>query len=211
MKNSKLPMILLPIVVLALVWALPFRMMQDSTKTAKADAASRKNNVAVLEKKVASAEQAKANEKVLLGQLKEIRAVLPNTPDEYIIPVINTLSDTAAKHNIRFKSQDQQSPIPAVASSTDTKAAPAAGAPADQKNATPKPLSGTIKIDAFGTVGDFTAFLKDIPATQRLFVEHVNIKSVGTDFSSDPGSQIEAVVDFKIYAAQAATAYAPGS
>ena len=204
MKNSRLPVLLLPVLVVVIVWALPYRMMSKSTSANNDRAAAAQKNANALEAKVQAAEAAQAKAADLKAQLAKIRAVLPDVPEQYLSPVIRSIGDTAANRNVIVTEQDQESPLGAAnAAAPATSAAPANGNGAAAEPA-PKPFG--VRISVAGRLSDVLGFISDMPATQRLFVEKVSLTPEGDAFDASGNSRVKAALDLKAYLASSATA-----
>jgi hypothetical protein len=201
-KNSRLPLLLLPVLVVVIVWALPFRMMQKSTAANDERAASAESQAKGLESQVQTAQAAQARQAELKAELAKIRAVLPDAPEQFLSPVIRAISDAAGRHDVIVSSQDQESAVGAA------NAAAAAPAPDANGNAAePAPKSFGVRISVAGRLSDVLGFIADMPSTQRLFVEKISVKPAGeAGFAADGKTQVKADLDLKAYLASTATA-----
>lgn len=201
MKSSRLPMLVLPVLLLALVWLFPVRMMRQSTSAHTTEAAAAELQAQTLQAQVAAGNQAKADEAKLKGELKQIRDVLPKQATGVLTPVILKISDLAAKNNVRVTSQSQASPL-ATAGAAAAAAAPAAGgANAAGAASATAPIGYVISVQASGSLRNIIAFTADLPSTQRLFLESVQLtpdedrKAIGMDGPVKATLQLKTYVD----------------
>lgn len=199
MKSSRLPVLVLPVLLLALVWLFPVRMMRQSTSAHKAEAAAAQTQAQTLQAQVAAGNQAKADEAKLKGELKQIREVLPKQATGVLTPVILKISDLAAKNNVRVTSQSQASPLATAGAAA---AAPAAGgANAAGAASATAPIGYVISVQASGSLRNIIAFTADLPSTQRLFLESVQLtpdedrKAIGMDGPVKATLQLKTYVD----------------
>ncbi|MFZ4516523.1 MAG: hypothetical protein ACOYN3_09465 [Acidimicrobiia bacterium] len=199
MKN-RLPLILLPIMVLALVWLFPVSMMRKSTAARNSQAAAAEAERDSVVNRLVVAKKAQTDEAKLNDELKALRDVLPVDAGDILATNIRKISELAANNKVTVSAQGQNDPRSA--------ATPAAGASGDQaanaNSAAPK--SYTVTLTVSGSLRNVIAFTGAMPSAQRFFLESVQITPDGDGKSVAMDSPVKATVAMKSYVDTAAKA-----
>jgi hypothetical protein len=209
-------MVVFSLLVVAIAYVGPFQWLRGQANTASTEATALKDQNAELQPKISNAEKAKNNEAAYNERLAQVRAVLPELPEDIASPLIRVVSDAAIENSVLVGEQDLgTSPLPPVAKAGEAaSAAPTADGAAADPN---QPKSYSVSLTADGTLNGVVGFVSTLSNSGRLYVYNVEIKpsdAVGAakDFSTnfdDPGNLVTATISFRAYASPNATATGP--
>ena len=181
MKNSKLLVILFPVLVVALVFFLANSFVGPKIDDKRTAAEAAEQQADSLERQVQAGQKSKQNSAELTVELAKIRTVLPDAPEQVIEPVIAAISKAATARGVVVTVQDQPTSPLVKADTTATTAPPAPSADGKQEDK-PKQVnpelvrSYTVSIEVDGPLPNVLDFIGDLPTSGRLFVYKVDLQ-----------------------------------
>jgi hypothetical protein len=198
MKSQRLLLLVLPVLIVVLVWMVPFSMLRSSASKKSEEANQAEQQVRGLNARLVAARGAESREAELTEQLKAIRLAIPEKPE--LQQVIRSVADLSTKYKLAVSVLSQDNPMPTVDKDGKLQNPQNATAPATAgSGSVTLPPQFQIKLEAIGKVKDVLAFINEFPNTQRLFLDNVGLTPAGGSEAFGSNGDVKAQMTLKVY------------